>query len=74
MTYGVMPLTAQQLQVLETEVAVLNSAIDELEAMQLGNLDAVFRTLLAVATPQLRLGLGSLEAMLKLAARMDARP
>lgn len=70
---GLMPLTPDQRQVLETEVAVLGSAIDELQGMLVENLDPVFRTLLAVSTPQLRLGLGSLEAMLKLAARMDAR-
>lgn len=70
---GLMPLTGEQRQVLETEVAVLGSAIDELQGMLVDNLDPVFRTLLAVSTPQLRLGLGSLEAMLKLAARMDDR-
>ena len=70
---GLMPLTGEQRQVLETEVAVLGSAIDELQGMLVDNLDPVFRTLLAVSTPQLRLGLGSLEAMLKLAARMGDR-
>lgn len=67
---GLQRLTADQRLRLETEVAVVEAAITELDTFNCCDIDPTFRMLIGLSATQMRLGLSSISGILALQERI----
>lgn len=68
---GLQRLTADQRLRLETEVAIVEAAIAELDTFNCADVDPTFRMLIGLSATQMRLGLSSISGILALQDRIQ---
>lgn len=70
MNEGLERLTAEQRNQLETEVAMIQSALESLAASGASDVEPIYRLLLSMAESQIRLGLGAVQAICNMQDRL----